>query len=243
MGFDGVAGQCHDIAAKGLRGSAFVADHLALARRQIRQKAVETAEAAILPMELLAGAGQQAHFGPDPQFCLGAECNVERRDAVVGGDLHRALRQGGHALGLEPRFCQEPPPGGRGEGDGDLEFRVIAAPGAFKGMRPVVVKDVFALTVRFHVKRRCGNDLAVLSRGQVAGGPAGPCADRAGVFQGFQKAKGRERVGRAACRGFGTGAGIPIGLADLVQLCVGGDFNRVAHAASGCGAAGRGQAA
>ena len=51
-----------DLAAEGLRGLAFLADGLALARGEVGEEGVEVGVAAVLPVELLGDAVEEAHL-------------------------------------------------------------------------------------------------------------------------------------------------------------------------------------
>jgi hypothetical protein len=94
VGLDVVSGELPDREAGGAGGFAFLADHLALARRQVVQEIVETGVAAVFPVELLGDAVQQAvaggeRFGLFPR----AEGDVERGEAVGAGEVDRGLDQ------------------------------------------------------------------------------------------------------------------------------------------------------
>ena len=157
----------------------------------------------------------------------------------MGGDPDRAFDQGVLGEGLVSRTGKEPAPGGGGEGHRDLEFRVIAPARAFIGMGPVVVEDVFALTVAFRIERRHADDLTLGTGDEVLRLPAASRADGTGGFECVQEAVGRERVKRPPTIGnFRTGAGIPITGRNIVQRACGFDLDPCfCHAGSACGPA------
>ncbi len=141
---DGVAGQGDDFAAKGLGAGAFLADVLAFARRERGEEGVKIFVAVVEPMELLAGAMQEAHLTPGLGFGGAAKGEVQGGEAVVGRDLHRALDQGGLACGLVARTGEQAAACDRGKGHGNLQFRVVASACGLVGVGPVVIEDIFA---------------------------------------------------------------------------------------------------
>ena len=155
-----VARQRHDVPAKGLRLRTFLADRLALARGQAGQEVLEAGIAAIFPVKLLRYAVQKAHFGPRLGLCLGAEGDVQGRQAVALGQLDRPPDQGGAPDPVPARTGQQAPARCRCEGHGHLELGVIAPAGLLIGMGPVVIEDVLALAVALGIERCDGNHLA-----------------------------------------------------------------------------------
>ena len=143
-----VAGQRHDLAAEVPGALALLADRLALARGEVGEEGIEVGIAAVQPVELLGGAGEQAGGLAPVALLAGAEGEVQAGDAGALGEGDGALQQRGAALGLEAGPGQEPPAGRRGEGHGALQLRIVAAAGILPGMRPIVVEDVLALAVR-----------------------------------------------------------------------------------------------
>ena len=93
-------------------------------------------------MELLGDAVERPlKPGQGLRLVLGAEGDMQRRQAILLGDADGRLHQRG-AVG---RIAQKAPPGCRGEGHGDLKLGVIAPARAGGSLGPAVVKDVFAL--------------------------------------------------------------------------------------------------
>jgi hypothetical protein len=197
LGPDLIARQAADGAAETLRALAFLADRLALARRQLRQKIVKAAIALVLPVELFAGPGQKAHLFAQPGFGLGAKGDMRARKAVLLCDLrHRLQQRALHRRGL----CDQPWPGHRRERHPALQFRIIAAADAGISLGPGVIKDIFALAVGFQVTGRDPRDPAIQPRHKMAGMPAGILSDRSRRLERGQKAVGGEwrRIGPAA---------------------------------------------
>ena len=188
---DLVAGQAADGAAETLRPLAFLADRLALARGKLRQKLVITGIAVIEPVKLLAGAGQKADLFAQTRLGLGAEGDMGARKARLPRHLRHGLQQGRlHGRGLR----DQPWPGHRGKGHRALQLGVIAPAGALIGLRPGVVKDVFALAVGLEIGGGDARHLPVQPRDQMAGMPARPLPDRARCLERRQKAVAGERV-------------------------------------------------
>src|SRR4051812_44294751 len=71
------AGQLHEFDAMVRHVAALLADRLALAVVQRREKIVEAAIAAILPVILTTGADQKATFGEGRGFLGGAEIDMQ----------------------------------------------------------------------------------------------------------------------------------------------------------------------
>ena len=83
-------------------------------------------------------------------------------------------------------------------------------------MRPIVVKDVFALRMRFRVHRCHANHLTCNAGAQVLRLPSRSGANAAALLKRRKKPKRGKRIvcARTALR-LGAGAGIPIGLTDI----------------------------
>src|SRR4029079_6363525 len=81
------------------------------------------------------------------------------------------------------------PPSRRGcEGYRDLDLRVVAAAGAFIGLGPACIEDVFAARVRFQVSRHGTEHRAILSFGdEVLRLPPGTRGGRTGDLERMQK--------------------------------------------------------
>src|SRR5262249_44228045 len=129
--------------------------------------------ACVAPMELLIGALQEAARGKAP-----AGLGVEKRDVNARGvlGLGELGRSGGEQGLIGERALIAPdektPPGNRGEGDGDLQLRIVAAPGIGVGFRPSMVEDVFALAVRLEIAGRAAENLLPIAEHEVARAPA-----------------------------------------------------------------------
>ena len=226
LGFDLIAGQGADRAAETSGALAFLADGLALARRERGEEGVEIFVIVVFPVELLGLTAQQTHAFARPGLFFGTEGHMQRRQAIVGRQPDRALYQRRGADFGKARPGEKAPTGGRGEGHRNLKLGVIVAAGVLIGMRPIVVEDIFALAVALGIKRRAGDHLAAQPRGQVGRLPAGAAPDRAAGLKRLEKAVGGERVKRPpAVVCFGAGTGIPDGGADLGYPVMGLDFN------------------
>jgi hypothetical protein len=92
------AGDPRQTLDRGPRPLAFLAQLLALARLELAEEVVERAVAAVVPVELQAGAREEPGLGELGLFVAGAEQPVDRRAlGVVGdradrGDQRRASR-------------------------------------------------------------------------------------------------------------------------------------------------------
>ena len=170
---DLISGQRPDGTAKALRNAAFLAQGLALARRQLCQEIVIAGIARIFPVKLLRCPPQKAQGRAPVCLGFGAEGDMQRRQAVGFGKLDRPPDQGRRAFSLKPRKRQEAPAGGRGEGDGKLQLGIVPPARALPGIGPGVIEDVFALAVRLGIKRCRRDDAPVLPHDKRAGLPAG----------------------------------------------------------------------
>ena len=126
------------------------------------------------------------------------------------------------------RIAQKAPPGGRGEGHGDLKLGVIAPARAGVSLGPAVVKDVFALRVAFHVKRHRRHHPALVAQDQGPRLPAGAVPGGAGGFQRSQKTVGGEGVNRATRGRLGAGERVPVLRWDRGHAVK--KFSRIRHA-------------
>ena len=181
---------------------AFLADRLALARRQRRQKIVEGPVAVVVPVILLAEPQQPAAGTKAPPVGFGAESGMDRADVVVAGDLGQHVDHGvAHRLGERPGSGKQPRAGNRREGNGDLKLGVVAPAGALQGLRPAMVEHILTLRMPLHVERGRALQRAVgrLSE-KVLRLPAGTPANRLGILQRFQEAVAEERVPGGARR-------------------------------------------
>ena len=101
------------------------------------------------------------------------------------------------------RSGQDPPAIDRRKGHGDLQFGIILPARLLPGLRPVEVKDVFALAVAFGIERHHPDDLAGLGRHQMARRPARASTHRPALLKRKQEPVRRERIAT-------TGAAIPV---------------------------------
>ena len=230
IGPDRVAGQHADGAAELRGGLPFLADRLALARGEVGKEGVEVGVGAVFPVILMGGAAQKAHFLTRFGLFCRAEGDMGRGKAVFRPDPHHGLRQRGAARVLPSRPGQETPPGRGREGDGGLQFGVIAPARALVSVAPGVVKDVFALAVGLGVKRHDRDHVLPRPRDKVMGLPAALPTDGARGFQRPQKAVRGEGIDRAPTVGLRAGATVPRGGGDAVQPVQHGDGNlRLGH--------------
>ena len=147
FGFDLIACEATDGSAKVLRLGALAADVLALACGQGCEEVCKGFKTVVFPMKLLRGPAQKAHGGACYRFIFCAEGHMQRTDALLCGDLDRALDEGGHGNRFKALACEEARACGRREGHGDLELWVILPTCAGEGIGPVEIKDIFALRV------------------------------------------------------------------------------------------------
>ena len=87
-------------------------------------------------------------------------------------------------------------------------------------MRPVMIKDVFALAVTLGIERCDSNKNAILFSGDVSRLPPTARPDRAAVFQRFEEPVRCERIIGAPIDSFRTASGIPIGCIDCIDAWV-----------------------
>ena len=128
------------------------------------------------------------------------ESGVGRRQPIFFADLFRRAQQG-LCQGLV-RQQQARTRGGR-KRHGNLQFGVIAAPGAVPGIGPGMIKHIFALAVRLEIGReRRGNPAVGPGNGDRHRVPARTCADRTRFFE-----RGEESM---AEKGVGAGQRIPL---------------------------------
>ena len=96
---------------------------------------------------------------------------------------------------------------------GDLQLRIIPAARLSVGVRPAVIENVLALTVRFYVGRRRSRDSSVfILEHEMTRQPACCAADCARVLECLQERVTDEGIERC---GVGIGACIPLGSIDL----------------------------
>ena len=179
------AGEPGDLDAGRERFLALAADGLALARGERGQEIVETGVAAILPVELLVVALQEAALAEQAPFRLGQEGDVRRRQLVCRGDLDQGIGKGAaHGLRQRAGADEQARAGHRRERHRHLQFGVIVAAGVLEGLGPAMVEDVFAARMALHVAGRGAQKGAVGALGQqVARLPAGAAADRKRSFK------------------------------------------------------------
>src|SRR6056297_619363 len=177
-------------------------------------------------MILLGAAWHQAQAVASLAFRLVAKRGVHGRQPVVLCNLNRPLNDRLAPQRLKTGPCQKPTTSDWREWHGDLQLGVIPPPSAFISMRPIVIENIFALTVRFQEKRCKRNGLPVQFGANVIGVP--PCADtnRTAIFQRLEKAVSCKRVfGAATVQSLGTGASIPLLRINLRQAVVNTDLN------------------
>ena len=177
---------------------ALALDRLALARRQRAEEIVERRVAAVLPVELLVGALEEAVPAEQVPFGFRRERDVHRRRLAHARQFDQACRQrladrvGGLARG------DEQPPSGRGrERHRHLQLGVIAAAGALVGLGPAGVEHVFAARVGFQIAGHHADDRARRSRrrGAAAASRCAPWPSRR------LPARAEKRARRTGCTG------------------------------------------
>ena len=215
-GLEIVAAELVDDQIRAAHRLALLADRLALARGEGGQEIVEGRVAGVAPVILPAEPQQPATLPEALPVGLAAEGGMDRADAVVARDLGQHVDHGlAHRLGERPRPCEQARTGHRCERDRRLELGIVAAAGAFEGLRPAVVEDVFALAVALHVERNGAEQRAVGSLGQqVLRLPAGAPADGLGILERLQEAVAEERVAARAGR---ERTGVPLAGVDARQ--------------------------
>ena len=134
------------------RVRAFAPDGLALARGERRQERIEAGVAGVLPMELLVRALEVAARAQQVPFRLGREGDVNRRGASAPADIgERVGKMRAHRVGVRPRAREQSAAGRGRERHGNLQLRIVAAPGPLVGVRPAMVEDVFAARMGLHI--------------------------------------------------------------------------------------------
>src|SRR5208282_5867591 len=200
---DLLPGERQHLEPAGKGGLALLADVLALARAQGGEEIIEVAIAAVVPMELLALALEEAGRAECEPLLLGREGDVERGDAEPPRHLDHAgderLARAGRGRGVD----EQARPGDRREGDRDLQLGVIAPAGALVRLGPAVIEDIFAVGVALEVHGCRGDEPArLVLHDEVAGQPAGLAAGRAALLEGREE-------GVADARVVGAGDGVP----------------------------------
>ena len=115
------------------------------------------------------------------------------------------------------RVHQQPASRGWGMGHGHLQFWVIVPTRIFKGLREIMVENIFALAVRFAIEWRHADGVITEFGLEVMRCPAGTRPHRLTIFQSFQKAVCGERVNWRPAQGLWAGAAVPLGLRYLRQ--------------------------
>ena len=161
FGCDVFAGQPQQADTGFLDGTAFLADVLALARRQRGKEPVEIGIAVILPVELDRRTDHPAKVGQWGGIALGQEINMRRRQFEPLQILHHSVcKRGAKLRGAVRRSItdEESRAGRRGEGHRRQHFRIIGPAGAGEGVRPAVVEDIFAVRMMFQIMRHRGGE-------------------------------------------------------------------------------------
>ncbi len=211
-----LAGQVDDLQPAGQRVAALAADRLALARGERVEEVVEVAIALVDEVELPVGARQIAVFGKLLLLGFSGEGDVQRGGAELGGQRGAGGGEQRAVLaGVAARPDQQAPAGHRREGHRRLELGIVAPAGAFIGVGPAVVEDVFAHGMAFQV---AGHDRGRPAVGavehQVLAEPAGLAGGRAGFLQRPQEIVRQKRVVGLAGR---VGAGVPVVTGDVAE--------------------------
>jgi hypothetical protein len=166
-----------------------------VARVQRRQEVVEARKALIVPVELLVGALQEAVLGEQLPLGLAREGDMDGGGLADAAQRYEATRQRVHdALGVDAVADQQPRPGRGGEGNRDLELRIIAPAGALIGVRPAAVEDVLALGMRFQIAGHDSGDAATDFGHEMPRAPAGADRRRTRFLNCRQKRVRNERV-------------------------------------------------
>jgi hypothetical protein len=151
-------------------------------------------------MELLAEALQKACLGQRLGFAGVGKVHVQRRNSPALRELDHSGEQMLAGLRRRPRTQQHPGARHRGERHSRQQLGVVPPAGAFVGVRPTVIENIFAVGMRLRVERHDANDRAVRSgQRQMLRRPPGARGRRAALLEGIQEgvANGRIMVTRA----------------------------------------------
>src|SRR6516162_8870937 len=126
---------------------------LTLARVQRRKEIVEIAVAVICPMKLLTEAVQKPGLAKCFQIGVFWEIDVHRRNPSPLGDLNHRRDQLQPRLRWRARMQHHSWSGYGGERHRGEQLRVVSAAGAFEGVRPPVIEDIFSIGMSLCIKR------------------------------------------------------------------------------------------
>src|SRR5262249_20439180 len=111
---------------------------------------IEACVVGIFPMKLLVHALQKAPFAERAPFLFGQERDVCRREIARSGYFdERVGERSTDRVSYRARGREQARPGHGRKWNRDLALWIVAAPGAFKGLGPAMVENVFAAGVAF----------------------------------------------------------------------------------------------
>src|SRR5262245_40614649 len=160
------------------------------------QEIIEACVVGIFPMKLLVRALQKAPFAERAPFLFGQERDVCGREIARSGYFDERVRERStDRVSYRARGRKQARPGHRRKWNRDLEFWIVVAPGALKGLRPAMVENVFAAGVAFCIAgRRTQRPSVHAFREQVPRLPARSRADRIRLLKRRQKLVRYKRV-------------------------------------------------
>src|SRR5690348_1683454 len=140
-------------------------------------------------MKLLVGALEKSALPECVPFGLAQERYVGGRELIDGREFHEGVRKrAANGLCLRASSCEQARAGNRCEWHRHLQLRIIVAAGAFEGLSPAMIEDVFAAGMGFDVTGRGTEETALtVLREQVTRLPSGPATDRARFLERRQK--------------------------------------------------------
>src|SRR5262249_9992642 len=186
---------------------------LSLSGGKCAEEIVEALIAVVAPVELLIVALQEAKPAGKLPLLLCGKGDVQRGGVKTYGEGGGGLEQERLASSALGTIADQEPPAGDGrERHGALQLRIIGAAGAFRGVCPGVVEDIFAEGMRFQVARHASSHCSVgVVEDEMLWQPARLWRSRSALFDGVQKGVRDERVvgaRRSAVRRVATGASV-----------------------------------
>src|SRR6478752_6209758 len=147
-------------------------------------------------MKLLVRALQKAPVAERAPFLFGQERDVRGRQIARSGYFDKRVGESStDRVSYRAGGRKQARPGHRGKWNRDLEFRIVVAPGALKGLGPAMVENVFAAGVALCVAgRRATKHPVHVFREQVPRLPARSLADRVRLLKRRQKLVRYKRV-------------------------------------------------
>src|SRR5215471_15251122 len=119
------------------------------------QEIIEACVVGIFPMKLLVRALQKAPFTERAPFLFGQERDVRGRQIARSGYFDKRVGESStDRVSCRAGGREQARPSHRCKWNRDLEFRIVVAPGALKGLGPAMVENVFAAGVALCVAGR-----------------------------------------------------------------------------------------